>query len=208
MTIFPFRFGVRKRNQGSSNFRPRLEFLEGRDCPAAPTITAFAVTPLSDHMVLLTGAILDESPGTATVNFSGVVNGYAPVNDSGAFSVTLEASDLGNIYAQALDNENLNSEQEQAALTNAKPVIMNFEAESQGAGNVYLFKGRVVDEHPSGLTVTLNGLPSLNNVQVTVGEDGWFYHIVTLGAGEEGTATAITIDWWNVESDVAYAVVR
>jgi hypothetical protein len=53
------------------------------------------------------------------------------------------------------------------------------------------------------MTVRLGGLPSLDGVTATVGSDGWWEVTRTLNAGETGTVTAITTDWWGLDSNLA-----
>jgi len=61
----------------------------------------------------------------------------------------------------------------------------------------------VQDEYAAGMTVTLGGLPELQNVTVTTDANGNFSYTCQLAVGESGTATAITTDWWSAQSNEA-----
>ena len=73
--------------------------------------------------------------------------------------------------------------------SNLPPEIEDFVGAEDPLG--WTFEGRVIDEDPVGMVVTLGGL--LDGHQVTVNDaDGYFYYSVELGG--TGTVTAHTVD--------------
>lgn len=189
--------------------RPWLESLEGRDCPAAPVITAFSVAQDLGNSVNVGGWVTDENPQTAIVQIAGAANGYLSPDAGGYFSGTLSMAALGQVTATATDDESLSSNTMNATPANLAPSFINFQAElCEGPGNAWIFYGQVSDEYAPGLTVYLNGLSALNNVALTVDENGYFNYTAWLQEGEIGTASANVTDWWGVAAQTAYAFVR
>jgi hypothetical protein len=86
--------------------------------------------------------------------------------------------------------------------TNDPPEIVNFNAQQIGNG-VFLITGRVVDEDPDGLIVTLGGSTSANGKWTFTNEDGTFSLLVQLKTDgtDTGWITATTIDDWGLVSD-------
>lgn len=79
---------------------------------------------------------------------------------------------------------------------NAAPQIVDFKAVEIGQG-LFKFTGRVIDEAPSGLTVTFGGsVPTMNGRTTTTGTDGKFTLNVQLrrDGSDAGTVTAQTRD--------------
>ena len=60
-----------------------------------------------------------------------------------------------------------------------------------------------------GLTVVFSSstVPSVNNQQTTVLEDGRFWITKTLAEGESGTVAAVVTDWWGLQSVEVWAEV-
>lgn len=206
--MFAFFTRSARKPRSSSDKRARLsvEPLEARDCPAAPQIT-LEVTMLTGRMVRLSGTVTDENPATVLVQFSGAAVGNTNGNASGSYSLEIEGLSLGTVFANGTDQENLSSNTPQGNLTSSAPVITDFVAMEEGGG-YWAFRGRVIDECPGGLVVRFGGLPSLAGRTATVDSSGWFSLAVQLAPGEEGTATAETTDWWDLDSNVAEALVR
>src|SRR5262245_30132830 len=132
---------------------PRLEALEHRHCPAAPSLTLIH-SVAGQNLFLLTGHVTDEQPGGLTVQFSGVYTGSAQTNANGDFSITVQPSQLGNVFAQVTDSEQLTSSSVGQALASLIPTISNFRAVQVGR-DAWTFSGTVTDEHAAGLVVTL-----------------------------------------------------
>ena len=86
--------------------------------------------------------------------------------------------------------------------TNQKPVIVNFEARAIGNG-WFLITGRVIDEDPGGLVVTLGGTTSAAGRTVATAADGTFSLTVSLrtDGSDVGFITATTVDRQGLVSD-------
>ena len=93
--------------------------------------------------------------------------------------------------------------------TNKPPQIVNFGA-SEIVGGMWRFTGDVIDEFPSGLTVTFGGEPnSLQGVTVTTDASGHFDIVVFMktDGSDYGTASAQTVDNIGQESNLALYLV-
>ncbi len=167
----------------------------------APSVSLM-VQPLGGRHVRITGTVQDESPGGLTVTLGGVVSGTTTTWSDGHFSVDLDATALGTVTAVVSDAWGLTSSQAATQLSVPPPSISDFSG-SAGVGGYWTFSGKVNAWFPGGMTVTLSGLPSLNNVTVTTDEDGYFSFTVQLNANDTGTATARVTDAWGQTSDAA-----
>lgn len=188
------------------------EYLSSQPFQVLLTSTApllnLTVTQGPDRTFLVSGQVLDESPGGRIVTFSGAASGSVETADDGSFVVSLLATQLGTLTATTTDPWGLTGSA-QALLTNSAPVIEDFEASAQG-NRVFVLSGRVVDDSlasAAGLTVTFSGLSSLTGRTAVVQEDGWFYLTVELLPGEYGTPMAVTTDWWGTQSDVVGTII-
>jgi hypothetical protein len=172
---------------------------------APAPVVSLSFTYGSGHTVTLSGKVFaDLDPGGRTITFSGVVGGSTTTNSDGTYSYTTTVSALGNMQASTTDLWGLSSNSPQVAYTNAPPQITSFAA-SEAPLRMWTFSGRVADEYPAGLVVTLGGLPSLQGVTAVVQSGGGFSVTIQLEIGEGGTATAQTTDWWGVASNIALA---
>ena len=187
-------------------YRPRFDALEARDCPTGmpPTISTFTVMPAGPMLYSLSGSVMDEAPAGLAVNFTGVYTGSALTDSFGNFSVNVTPSQLGAITADVTDNEGLAATPVQRSCSSFAPNITL--TGSRQVNNMWHFSGMVMDEHAPGLTVTFGGI--LAGKQATVASNGTFSLTVVLAEGQEGTATARTIDWWGHESNVAQYIVQ
>ena len=174
--------------------------------PPAPPSLSLSVSYGSQRTVTLSGQVSDTDPGGLTITFTGMVTGSTVTNPDGTFTATFTATGLGEVDASTTDSQGLESNVATVTLTSNPPVITNFMA-TAGQGGVWTFTGTVTDESPAGLVVTFGGLPSLANQTATVQSNGSFELSVVLQAGEEGTATAVTTDWWGLMSNEAIFVV-
>ena len=181
-------------------FRPRLERLETRDCPAAPIIGAM-YSEASPRWFTVAGHVEDEAPAGLCVSFSGVYAGTATVNSEGNFSLTFPPSELGALTVTVTDNENLTGSQTIYLCSNM-PAISDFTA-VRTVNNVWTFSGRVGDEFPAGMVVKFGGLIELQNQAATVNADGTFSLTIELPNDVCGTATAGTTDVWGQASNTA-----
>jgi hypothetical protein len=170
----------------------------------APYLT-MSVAYGSQRSVTLSGQVYDESPGGLAVSLSGVAAGTATTDSSGHYSVTLTATGLGQVMGTVTDSSNVSSTAAYVALLNNVPQITNFAITTDSLG-VYTIRGKVVDEDPAGLTVTLSSaIAQFNGRQITVGSDGWFQ--ITISAGRmavHGETSATVTDWWGQTSDPVY----
>lgn len=166
----------------------------------APTVS-FTVMQGADRAVCIQGQVMDESPGGITVTLSGAVSATVTTTSSGAFYYAGAATGLGTITASAADCWGLTGSTN-AILTNSAPAIVNFQA--VGTNNYWTISGQVTDEFVTGLIVHLtSSIAALDGVDVTVSSDGWFRYTVQLQAGDSGELSAITTDWWGVQSATA-----
>jgi hypothetical protein len=184
-------------------FRPHVESLENRSCPAAPVIS-LSVAAAGNSMVNLSGVVQDEAPAFMWITFSGAYQGSTQTDANGAFSVTVTPGEVGTVFASVVDEEMYYAEAS-AELQNAMPMILDFIA-THGAGTIWTFSGRVVDEAPEGLEVELWGLPSVEGLKVSVAADGTFSITVELAEGEDGYVQAWVQDWWHQMAEASTVV--
>lgn len=167
----------------------------------APSVT-MTVMQGANRAVYIQGRVTDESPGGINVTLSGVVSATVTTTSTGMFTYSGTASSLGAITASAVDCWGLTGSAS-ATLTNAAPSIVNFQAVSV-INNTWTIEGRVIDEFASGLIVHLTStIAALNGVDMTVDSSGWFSYTVQLQPGDTGDLSAITTDWWGVQSTTA-----
>jgi hypothetical protein len=159
--------------------------------------------------VELNGSVSDTDHGSLVVTFSGSgVSASVTLSSSGNFDLFTTATSLGSVTATAVNQSTNKSTGVSSPITDQAPVISSFQA-SQSSGNVWTFTGQVTDDQSvAGLVVTLGGLPSLQGKTATVNSQGWFSITVQLKAGESGTATAQTNDWWGMASNIAWTMVQ
>jgi hypothetical protein len=160
----------------------------------------------SRRSVTLSGTVSDLDAASLTVTFTGVVNSSVATDGSGAFSLTTDASALGWVNATTTDLWGQTSSTVSVNVYSRPPQIRGFNA-TGGLGNIWTFSGWVDDESPADLIVRLGGIPSLNNVTVTVQPDATFSYVATLQSGEHGWASAATTDWWGLNSNTVLVMV-
>jgi hypothetical protein len=177
--------------------RPGVECLEGRDCPSAPQVS-LAATVLTGRTVQLTGTVQDNHPDSVTLTFSGVMKGTVNATKAGVFSFTGQATALGMVRAQGVDDLGLSSNVALAAVTSVTPLIAL--AATHGSGNSVILSGHVTDPSPSGLTVVIGGGASGST---TTNANGDFS--VTVSANTAAAITAYTTDLWGETSNTAAA---
>jgi hypothetical protein len=210
-------FGLFRRTHARVGSRGRaslcLEALEWRDQPSAgPTIVGLTQEQLNPGVFLVSGMVVDASPGHLTVQFGGVpiASGQTAITSAdGSFS---EVVQLGNgvtggiLYAGTVDGQGLCTAPAQVVLNptstttpapgaNTPPVIVGFAQKQIGNGE-FLITGKVVDANPGNLTVTFGGQTSASGQTVTTGADGSFSCLVQLRVDgtDAGYLTATTTD--------------
>jgi hypothetical protein len=170
----------------------------------APNLT-MQIVSIQGQTVSIKGNVLDLDSGSFDITLGGVASTTVTPDSKGDFTAILNVSGLGALTASATD---LWGQSDDLALdvTNYQPMISSFCAIYESSG-VWTFRGRVDDEYAAGLTVRFGGLGSLQGKTATVDADGWFTLTCVLNPGETGTATACVTDWWNIESEIATAIV-
>ncbi len=152
--------------------------------------------------VTVSGTVTGLDVASRNVTIAGVSSGTAVTDDSGNFSLTTTASAVGNITATTVDPWWQSSNTATVTVSSNAPVIEDFGA-IHGFGNIWIFRGRVVDESPAGLTIRFGGLSSLSGRTVTVDDDGTFSFARTLDPMMDGrTASAIVTDWFGIQSEL------
>jgi hypothetical protein len=171
---------------------------------AAPTVTNLNYTWGANKQVTITGTVNDAFPSGLTVYvggapFGGGMGGSTTTGSQGNFSITLTASQLGQVVVGTTDQWGQTSAAASLKLADSTPTIANFTA-SQSLGHSWTFTGTVTAGYAPGLTVNFSGLPELANQKATVQADGTFSLTVTLSAKEAGYVNCAVTDWWNVTS--------
>jgi hypothetical protein len=192
---------LRSRRRAISGFvqRTRLfvERLEDRDCPSAPMLSNFTVTPTTGTTVQVSGQVADANPASVQITLGGVMSGSTTANAQGTFTITAQASGLGTVTASGVDGQGLTSNTVEGQVTSQNPVIQNL-AVSYGAERTVTLTGQVSDETPGGRTVTFTGVVTGT---VTTNANGTFSYTTT--ASGLGNVQAITIDPWGLTSAAA-----
>lgn len=171
-----------------------------------PSFSSLAITYGSQRSVTVTGTLNSLDASGRTVSFGGVAMGSATTNSSGYFTFTGTASALGTINVSETDLWGQQSSAASVTVASSAPQIVNFAA-GNPIGNYWTFSGSVTDESAPGMTINFGGLAGLVGRTTTVQADGTFSFTILLPEGVEGTATAITTDWWGLDSQMAYYLV-
>jgi len=140
------------------------------------------------------GRVADDTPATCGVAISGAANGVALCNGTGNFDAIFDVPTPGPITAVPGDGTQSGTAVNRT-LTNVPPMVSIIAV--QGPGNTWTFSGRVGDECPEGLSVSLTGPAGVNGATATVGADGLWSVTVTVGPGVSGFVTATVTDWYS-----------
>ena len=184
------------------NFKPRLEELERRDCPA-PTISVTSLTETAGHQVLVQGVVTDTNPQLDTVKISSPVNSNAGTTwpaANGSYFVVANVGGNGTLSAKATNMAMQDSNVVTVTLVSEQPELQALDAATNN-GLTWTISGRVHDEYPQGLTVYLTG-PAFSNtgtapVTATCDANGDFSVSVTFAANPMGNAVYFNVsDWW------------
>ncbi len=215
-----------KRTNSDNYISLNLECLESRDVPALLDGTAIDLlnnppeVQLDDpvyiekRIVTISGTVLDEAPGGLSVQISGQITGNVVTDSQGDFTLTAEAAGLGNVYARTTDRAGQDSNVDSVLLTSEPPKIRNqWAAGSTTDTFVVVFSGSVMDEDPSGLTVTIKpespGAPrDLGSGTTATSDDrGTFvkYFAMPHVMDNEGVIEFQVTDWWGLTSEVRLA---
>jgi hypothetical protein len=168
----------------------------------APTVDV-SITYGSQRMVTLSGHVTDAAAANLLVTFTGMVNGTAWTDASGYFTLTAQATGLGQVLVSTTDAGGLDSNIAEVNVSREAPRIDQF-SWTHLNGNFYNVTGHVTDDSAEGLTVVLSGILALANVEVAVQTDGTFSYTWELcDPDETGIITAQITDWWGLQSNVA-----
>jgi hypothetical protein len=167
-----------------------------------PPILTLTITYGSQRTVTLAGQVTDLDAAGRTVTFSGVVSGSAVTGADGKFTLTTQASALGNVQSSTVDLWGQSSNTAQVTVASAPPVISNLTV-YQANANTWVITGSVADESAAGLVIQFSGLASLAGKTAVVGANGTFSLTFQLQPGEQGEVYAQTADWWGLNSNQA-----
>jgi hypothetical protein len=180
--------------------RPRLEVLEGREVPAALTLS---VAYGMGRQITLSGTLSDHpNPSLQTITICGRANALAMTNMQGQFSVTVEANGLGTVSATAADHS---TNTPTVTLTDA-PISLTLNA-VEGAGHLWTLSGDVT--YARGLTwmtVLFGGTPvSLQYWMAGTNSSGHYETGVMLNGtpSDNGTVWAKVFSPWGTVSELA-----
>ena len=187
---------------GLNNGQQSTDTAQATIAVAAPALS-LSISYGAQHNVTLSGQLTDLDAGNQSISISGVAAGTPVTDSSGNFSLTTTASALGEVDATETDLWGQASNTAIVMVSSTAPVIQDFAAVNS-IGNIWTFTGRVVDNHPEGLTIRFGGIAGLVGQTVTVRADGTFCFTCMLPAGTHGTASAITTGWWGLDSDPVY----
>jgi hypothetical protein len=188
---------------GTDGFGHYTNTAQASIATAAPSLT-LAIASVYRDQVTLQGQLTSIDASNRTISFSGVTIGTTTTNSNGAFSVTVTAWALGEIYASNTDTWGQASNSPYVTVTSAVPTFQSFVAE-QGQGNLWIFSGQITDENAAGLTVYFGGLPSLAGRSTTVNSDGTFSLTCFLTQDDMNrTATADVADWFSQSATQAW----
>lgn len=186
---------------GLNNAQP-TDTAQATIAASAPALS-LSISYGSQHTVTLSGRLTDLDAGSRSVPISGVAGGTPVTDISGNFSLTTTASALGEVDATETDLWGQVSNTATVMVSDTAPVIQNF-AVFHGIGNTWIFRGSVVAGYAEGLVITFGGHTAIAGRTATVRADGTFCVTLTLPPGAHFTASAITTDWWGLDSDPVY----
>ncbi len=193
----------RRTSPAPRSFRPCLERLETRFSPASLSMNyAYGTGNNVTISGQLTGASNDANQ---VIGISGYgANTQTTTDANGNYSVTVPVTQLGTVSAVAMVNG-----QQQASnsvtINPAAPQITNFVAIEEPNG-YYEFTGTVTGTpNPEGMTITLDGLSSIQGQTITVNSNGTFSDSFNMN-GQAGNVGATTMDWWGRMAEEVCAV--
>ena len=161
----------------------------------APVISSITAVQVAGQKFRIYGKVTDDTPSSCGVVLSGAASGVVLCDSSGNFDGVFNVATPGPATAVAGDGQ-LQSAPVNLALANAAP--MTTVTAVHGANGIVTFSGKVTDEVPAGLTVTLAGGPGLGGTFATVLADGTWSVSVTLPIGASGMVAATVTDWYGL----------
>jgi hypothetical protein len=179
--------------------RPKLEWLETRDCPSV-SVTSLSVAPVSGQIVQVKGTVQDDMSDSCTVNLAGVVNDNVKVAKDGTFELTTTASALGAITAVAKDDVQPDSNGLDTQLVCDPPVVQDFHA-VHGLNNQWTLQGEVISETTANLQVTFTGPRPIQGATAQTDDSGGFASSFAVSRRPGFSVTAVATDCWGQQSD-------
>jgi hypothetical protein len=180
--------------------RLALERLEGRQCPSTGfNFLSFSATALPGHFALLKGTVADHDPTTVHITFTGALTGTATPNALGNFTLKTTKATLGEVDAQAVDDQGLTDED--TSVLDVPPPVLTLGITYVCEKTVVL-SGSVQDIDGAGLPVSFKGV--VNDSTMTDGGGGFS---LTTTPSTLGSVTATVVNEWGlVSSPVAVQV--
>jgi hypothetical protein len=199
-------------SDGSSNLATLV--VTGSSSSSSSTLTLL-VAYGSGTTITLSGNLSNTAtPSGQTINITGKASGSTTTDSNGNYSVTLQASGLGNVYAQTADGS---SNQASVTLTDTAPRVFNFGG-SEDEGNLWEFTGtvtwnRAFTSMPGQLEAS-EGSTIGSNYSVTFTSDGTITNGVATGSfdvviqlngksSDNGSVLATATDPWGQVSNEA-----
>lgn len=161
-----------------------------------PPSLSFGINYHEGRSVTLSGTVSDSEPGGLTVTFSGVVSGSATTGADGSFSLTADATGLGNVFASVTNALGATSDTASAEVTSLAPSVSV--SVIRGSGSLWTISGSANDESMSDLVVMISGLGV--STPLTLSTNGAFSINVELDANSCGAITATATDCWGLYS--------
>jgi hypothetical protein len=160
----------------------------------APVISSITAVQVAGQKFRIYGKVTDDTPATCGVTLSGATSGVVQCDASGNFDGVFDVATPGPATAVASDGQ-LQSAAVNLNLGNAAPTITM--TITHGPNGAVTFSGKVTDEVPTGLVVTLTGGPGVSGSAIVLADGSWSTTI-TLAEGATGTATATVTDWYGL----------
>lgn len=186
-------------NKPVSTYRPRVDELETRLCPAGSSLSLSAQV-LPGHMVQLSGTVHGAKVADVTVNFSGAAVGSTTTDANGAYSYTTSSANLGSVTAVDLDSNGNPIATAKSAIAVADPAVTL--SITYGAGNSVTLSGTLTDIDAGGETIVLRGVAAGSVVTDSAGNFS-----LTTDASAVGAIDAATTDLWGTASNTAEVMV-
>ena len=181
----------------TSYFRPQIDHLERRECPAASLVSLNA-NVLAGHTVQLSGYVQGPTAAGAAVEIHGAAELTTIADANGYFAVTTNNANLGSVSATAIDAGSINLGTATAVIASPKPTV-TMSATYNGDTSVTL-NGYVASIDGIYTTVALSGAIGTT---ATINPDASGYFTHTFNAASLGEITATATDTWAESSDPA-----
>jgi hypothetical protein len=151
--------------------------------------------------VTLYGSVTDSNAAGLVVTFTGVVSASTTTDAGGHFSLTTDATSLGNVQATTVDHDGLASNTAIVTLLCPAPLIVQLDV-TQTLG-VITVSGRVLHPDQYGMQITIQGAAQSLQQPVTVTADasGYFTYSFFAQPNDVGSVWASCVDCWGQSSN-------